>query len=159
MNEILKSKIFKWSLMVLGELVVLVLVFGTGVKVGAWKARFSYQWGDNYQKNFVGPHRGIMGFRDRGFMGGHGISGSIIALGNNALTIQSSDGIERFIVLTDDTTIIRFRESLRPEELRVDDQVVVIGRPNDTGQIEAKFIRVMPYPMLFSISPTDTRQQ
>ena len=160
MNEILKSKIFKWSLVVLGELMILTLTFGAGVKVGAWKARFSYHWGENYQKNFISPHRGMMGFRDREFMGGHGITGSIIARDAGTLTIKSSDGVERFIVLKNDTAIMRFREAIRPENLRIDDQVVVIGQPNDAGQIEAKLIRVMPYPMPFHtpLSPTDTRQ-
>ena len=162
MNELLKSKVFKWSLVVLGELVVLALVFGMGVKVGVWKARFSYQWGENYQKNFVGPHRGMMQnfFRDRGFMGGHGIAGSIIARDAVALTLKSIDGVERFIVLKSDTAIMRFREAIRPEDLQVGDQVVVLGRPNDAGQIEAKLIRVMPYPMPFQMpmSPTGTRQ-
>jgi hypothetical protein len=50
------------------------------------------------------------------------------------------------VVIKEDTAIMRFRETIKPSDLKVDDSIVVIGEPNDAGQIEAKFIRVMPSP-------------
>jgi hypothetical protein len=40
--------------------------------------------------------------------------------------------------------IERLRETVKISDLKVDDFVVVIGEPNDSGQIEAKFIRLLP---------------
>ena len=46
--------VLKWIIIGLAGFVVLVLVFGAGVKVGTLKARYSYKWAENYHKNFAG---------------------------------------------------------------------------------------------------------
>ncbi|MDP3784511.1 MAG: hypothetical protein Q8R12_00280, partial [bacterium] len=64
--------------------VIIVLVFGAGVKVGTIKARYSYKWAENYHRNFAGPRDGF--FSDwrnspRGeFINAHGVFGEIIEL-------------------------------------------------------------------------------
>ncbi len=58
--------------------------------------------------------------------------------------IKGSDNAEKIVSVKDDTAINRFREKIKVGDLKIDDQIVVIGEPNDLGQIEAKLIRVIP---------------
>ena len=46
------------------------------------------------------------------------------------------------------------KSNITTNDLKLGDFVVVIGTPNAQGQIEAKFIRVMPAGM--PVSPTQT---
>jgi hypothetical protein len=55
--------------------------------------------------------------------------------------------LEKIIVLQDSTDIRRFRDVIKSSDLKVDDNIVVIGEPNAKGQIEAKLVRVMPVQM------------
>ena len=65
MNEEKIKKIFqnhdvlKWVIIGLAGFVVLILVFGAGMRIGTLKARYSYRWAENYQKNFAGPRDGF----------------------------------------------------------------------------------------------------
>ncbi len=55
--------------------------------------------------------------------------------------------MEKIILVKDDTEIRELRNALKIDDLKINDYVVVIGEPNDSGQIEAKFIRIMPAPL------------
>lgn len=148
-NKLFQSKAFKGVLFCVGAFVILSLIFGLGMFVGFRKAGHSYRWGENYERNFGGPPRGFvrgfMGdFMGRDFMGAHGIAGQIIKIDSSTLVIKGRNNIEEIVVIKNDTVITRFRETVKLSDLKVDDQIVVIGQPNNTGQIEAKFIRVMP---------------
>ena len=53
--------ILKWIIVGLAVFVVLILVFGAGIKVGTMKAKYSYHWAENYHRNFGGPRGGFLG--------------------------------------------------------------------------------------------------
>ena len=129
---------------------MLLVVLGVGMFIGFRKADFSYRWGENYYRNFGGPPGffGDLGGRD--FMDAHGVSGQIIKIDGQTLTIKGRDNTEKIVVIGNDTLIRRGSDTIKPSDLKVDDNIVVIGQPNNTGQIEAKLIRVMPYPLPFS---------
>lgn len=153
-NKFFQSKTFRISLIVIGALIVLLFVFKTGVFVGYKKAQFSYRWGENYHRNFAGPRGGFFGdFRrgpgDRDYINAHGTFGSIIkidpATGSGqaaTLIVKGSDNVEKTILVSDKTTITSRREAIKINDLKVDDRIVIIGSPNEQGQIEAKLIRV-----------------
>src|SRR3990167_8761290 len=151
MNEEKIKKIFqnrdvlKWVIIGLTGFVVLVLVFGAGVKVGTLKARYSYRWADNYHKNFAGPRGGFLGdwqrFPAGDFISGHGAFGEIIEVKDNGFVIKGRENVEKVIVTDEETTITKGRETIK-DGLKVGDRIVIIGTPNDEGQIEAKLIRV-----------------
>lgn len=152
-DKILQSRKFVIVMVTLFGLALMVGVFIGGVAVGLHKARFSYAWGDNYERNFVGPRSGPMGMM-RGFFGrdlfdAHGSAGDIIKIADNTLTIKENGNTEKSVLVGDGTTIQQFRQTIKLSDLKTGDRVVVIGEPNDQGQIEAKFIRVMPL-----VSPT-----
>jgi hypothetical protein len=62
------------------------------------------------------------------------------------LVIRGGDGVEKIALIKEDTAIKRFRETVKISGLKVDDYMVAIGEPNDAGEIEAKFIRLLPSP-------------
>jgi hypothetical protein len=149
--KFLKSKIIIVVIITLFGLALLVGIFSIGMAVGYRKARFSYAWGENYHRNFGGPREGFLGnIRDFGggdFIEGHGAFGQIVKVDNQMIILKGRDNIERIILVKDDTSLERFRDSISLDDLKADDYIIVLGSPNDLGQIEAKFIRVMPAPL------------
>jgi len=144
-SSLFQSKGFKIVVAVVSALVLLLVGFKAGMEVGHRKARFSYGWGENYQRNFAGPPRGFdRNFGDRRFMEASGVSGQILKIEGQNLTIKGRDNMEKMVVVNDKTTFERFRDKVSLADLKVDDLVTVIGNPNETGQIVAKFIRLMP---------------
>jgi len=137
--------VLKWVIIGLAGFVILVLVFGAGVKVGTLKAQYSYRWADNYHKNFAGPRGGFFDdwrrFPAGDFLSGHGAFGEIIEMKDNGFVIKDRENAEKVIVTNENTTITKGREKIK-DGLKVGDRVVIIGSPNEEGQIEAKFIRV-----------------
>lgn len=142
----------KWIIIGLGSFMVLILVFGAGVKVGTIKARYSYRWAENYHRNFAGPRGGF--FSDwrsspRGeFINAHGVFGSIIKIDGNTIITKGRDDVEKAILVSDNTVIQKGRETVKLSDLKTDDRVVIIGSPNEQGQIEAKLIRVFSGEMM-----------
>jgi len=141
--------VLKWIVIGLAGFVIIVLVFGTGMFVGQMKARFSYRWAESYHKNFAGPEGGFFGdWRTLpppgDFIEGHGTFGEIIKINDSDLIVKGQGDVEKVILITKDTTIERGRDTLKKEELKVGDSIVIIGSPNEQGQIEAKLIRVFP---------------
>src|SRR3989344_8606126 len=122
--------VLKWVIIGLAGFVVLVLVFGAGVKVGTFKARYSYRWADNYHKNFAGPRGGFLGdwqkFPAGDFISGHGAFGEIIEIKDNGFVIKGRENVEKVIIIDEDTTITKGREAIK-SWLKVGDRVVIIG--------------------------------
>lgn len=152
-----ESKNFKKVIYVLGAVVILALVFQAGMVVGFKKASFSRDWGNNYERNF-GPKREVSRFLKDGMRdipNAHGAIGKIIKVEFPNIVVLDKDQTEKIIIIKDDTSILERKEILSKESLKVDQFIVVIGNPNDQGQIEAKMIRIMPSPsgMMNIINP------
>lgn len=146
-NKFFQSRTLKITLGTIVVIIIFLLVFDLGVMVGLRKANFSYKWGENYHRNFAGPRGGFLkdfGRGGRDFIGAHGVFGQIIKIDGSTVIIKGRDNLEKIVVIKEDTAIMRFRETIKSSDLKVDDFIVVIGEPNDAGQIEAKFIRVVP---------------
>lgn len=138
--------VLKWVIIGLGGFVALVLVFGAGVKVGTIKAMYSYHWAENYHRNFAGPRGGFFSdwrnFPRGEFINAHGVFGSIIKIDGNTIITKGRDDVEKTVLVSDNTVIQKGRETIKLSDLKVDEGIVVIGSPNEEGQIEAKLIRV-----------------
>lgn len=150
----------KWLAIILGSLVVVLAVFQLGMYVGFKKAGFSYRWADNYQRSFGMPRGGFWReVEGRDFMGGHGVSGKVIKVEGNIIYVTGSDNIEKVVSTNETTRIVKAREVINITNLKVDDQIVVIGSPSDNGVIEAKMIRVfggnLPPPRDKDFAPGD----
>jgi hypothetical protein len=153
-QEVLKSRGFKIAALVVGALLLMLVSFAGGVATGFHKARFSYEFGKNYERNFVGGPfqgpgmmdqgpRGMMdNFRGQGFRNAHGIAGTIISVADNKIVIKDRDGQENTISVSDKTLIKRGQDTISINDLKNDEQIVVMGRPGDNGTINADLIRV-----------------
>ncbi|MDR3519737.1 MAG: hypothetical protein P4L63_02535 [Candidatus Pacebacteria bacterium] len=130
----------------IGIMLVALLIFYAGVNVGFHKASFGRAWGENYERNFgFGPDHPLLGTDN--FPNANGAIGKIIKIELPTIIVQDKDNTEKVVLLGNDTKIEKAMTSIQQSDLSVNDFVVVIGSPNDQGQIEAKFIRVMPLGM------------
>lgn len=157
-NKFFQSKLFKVICWAIIGLIILLIGFKAGMFVGFKKANFSFKWGENYHKNFGGPPGGFLrDFQGRDFIEGRGDLGQIIKIDSIvststsastlSLIIKGRGDVEKIILVKDDAVIKSVRANIKPADLKVDDYIVVIGEPNDQGQIEAKLIRLSPLPM------------
>lgn len=149
----MKSKGFKIAALVVAFILVAFISFAGGMKIGSRKALFSCRWGENYERNFMGPRPpiGRSGFMDpmmrdfegRGFRNAHGLAGTVISIIDNKLIVKDEDNKENMVVVTDKTIINKTRfDNLKISDLKPDDKIVVMGKPDDNGIVNAVLIRV-----------------
>jgi hypothetical protein len=151
-KDFFQSKKFKTTLVVIGLAAVILAVFQIGMFVGFKKASFSNNWGNNYYRAFGEPQaRGgleKMGFPQggMGFTESHGVSGRVLRVAPHRLMIEGMDKVEKSVLIKDGTVIRRFRDDIDISKVQMDEIAVVLGSPNDNGEIEASFVRLMPPP-------------
>lgn len=152
-KNILQSKISPKVLWCIGALVAALCIFQAGIFVGYHKAAFSYRFGDNYHRTFGSPEGRGMGMMDRGefpgfppgeFTPAYGVTGTIIKVSLPTVIVAGTDKVEKIVVVNEKTMLRHFREDVKASDLKAGDTIVVIGSPNDSAQIEAKFIRILP---------------
>jgi hypothetical protein len=154
-QETIKTRNFKIAALAVGVIIIALVSFAGGVAIGFHKARFSYKFGENYERNFVGgpfqgpgmmegrgPQEMMRNFDGRGFRNGHGIAGSIISVVDNKIVIKDRAGQENTITVSDQTLIKSGQDTIKVADLKQDEQIVVMGRPGDNGTINADLIRV-----------------
>ena len=138
------SKIFLVVVIVLAELIVLLGVFRLGMVIGFRKATFSYRWGENYHQLFGGPRHGWGGeFGHDDYINSNSVVGSVLQANTSTLTVRGSNNVETSVVVTPTTVIQKNRQSINVADIQTNDQVVILGTPSSSGQVEAKFIRII----------------
>ncbi|MFA6257570.1 MAG: hypothetical protein WC671_00990 [Candidatus Paceibacterota bacterium] len=142
-KKVFESKVFIKILYGIAIAIVLLFVLSIGISIGFRKASFGRAWGENYTRNFgMMPNRQMFG-RDN-FPNANGAIGKIIKIELPTLIVEDKNNTEKLILIKEDTKIQKMMSVINASDLTVDDYVVVIGSPNNQGQIEAKFIRIMP---------------
>ena len=127
----------------IGIILIALFIFYAGIVVGLHKASFGRAWGENYERNFgFGPDHLLLG-KDN-FPNANGAIGKIIKIELPTIIVADKDNTEKVISINTTTQIQKMKENITTDDLKINDFVVVIGTPNEQGQIEAKFIRVMP---------------
>ena len=144
MSGFFTSKIIVSALIIVISIIVLTIVFEGGMAVGYRKALFSSQWGQNYENNFAGPPRPFIGAHPEDLLNSNGAAGTILSINAGTIIIRDNNNTEE-TVLASSTTIIRQEdETISISDLKPNDRIVIVGEPtSSTGQIEAKFIRVL----------------
>jgi hypothetical protein len=155
-----KTKVLIVAAIALGIIILMLGSFVGGVAVGSHKAKFSSDWGKNYEKNFMGPRPGEMGpggerggmmggmkgalknFEGRDFRNAHGLAGTIVSIADNNIIVKDKDGKENTAAVTDKTIIKNGRTDIQLSDLKADDQIVVMGGPDESGVVNAALIRV-----------------
>lgn len=148
-NNLSEPKIFKKVMYGCGILFITFFIFEAGMFIGFHKASFRHDFDDNFSRNFGPRYRGgMMESMPENFPNSHGVIGKIIKIELPTLIVADKDSVEKVVVIKDDTKIRYMREEETKDQLKLDDAIVVIGVPNQKGQIEAKLIRVLPYPKI-----------
>ena len=138
LKTIFQSKTFLIVIYVILGIVVGTAIFAAGISEGLHQARYNQDWRNHYLQNF-GPLHGIPPQP-------HGAIGKILSVQLPTITVEDRTNIEKTILVTD-TTKIRDAHALIPAtQLAPDEFIVVIGDPNTDGQIQARFIRIIPSP-------------
>lgn len=140
MKDLLQSSKLRAILWIIGAVIILFLAFGLGIAVGHRQTLFAGRFEENYYRNFYGPPMG-------GPPGGpvfnqHGVAGEVIDLSSSTISVKDFDGDEHSVMVLPDTVIREGNNTVTLGEIRVNDMITVIGAPNASGQIEARFIRV-----------------
>jgi hypothetical protein len=150
-KELLSSKRARVAALVIGGTLLFLAGFAGGMAAGFHKARFSYVWGEQYERNFTGPRprTGIEGFRDRfegrGFRNPHGLAGEVISVMNDALVVKDREGKENTVAVTDRTVIRRWRDVASLGDIGQGDRIVVLGGPGEDGTVNADLIRIFEH--------------
>lgn len=147
MKELIQSKKFILVASLTGILVLMLLSFALGLKVGMKKGLFSCNWGENYQRNFMPPmpddRRGFFpDFSDRGLRNGHGIFGIVIAVNDNNIIVKDREDRENTVNVSSQTDILSRADKLSLKDIKIGDRLIIIGRPGDQGAVNADFIRI-----------------
>lgn len=149
-DKILESKVFRAVILTIACIMVLLFVFGLGFSVGTRKADFSFKWAEQYHQNFAGPRDGFLGMGNimmqDNFIDANGVIGEVISINGSKITIKGRENVEKIVVADEGTIIMCQRKNFKLSELKTGDSVVIMGAPNNNGQIEADFIRIMPVP-------------
>jgi len=147
-RDIHKSKIVRGILIGIGVAVLILIIFQAGMVAGYHKARFGARFGDNFERNLIGPRGGGFGgkFITRGMPGGHGAAGEIISISLPQIVVAGPDNLEKTILVGTSTRIREFQDEITSDKLKAGNYIVVLGTPNNDGQINAKLIRLMPFP-------------
>lgn len=141
-NNFFGNKMAIVTIASLGGLILLVGTFAAGLNIGRREARFSESWGRYYPQNFgyvmPPPESGRMMM-----FNAHGVFGTILSIDKNTLTIKGTDNTEKTVLISSGTTIRQNTQDLKTMDLKVNQQIVVIGTPNEQGQINAELIRIL----------------
>jgi hypothetical protein len=145
LKEFVRSRQFTAVIIALGLVITLLIVLRLGIAIGYQRAIFASRFGEQYQNNFVGPRRTPPGFGGP-MMDAHGGFGEILKIDSNLITVRDQDGTEKSILSSTSTTIREFSNTLSLSDLKVGENIAVIGEPNSSGQVDARLIRVIPQP-------------
>ena len=147
-RDIHKSQKVRGILIGLGVAVLVLVIFQAGMVAGYHKAKFGARFGDNFERNFVGPKGGNFGDRlpGPGMPGGHGAVGEIVSIVLPQVVIAGPDNLEKTVLVGTSTMVREFRDEITADKLKVGDFVIILGNPNEEGQVDAKLIRLMPSP-------------
>lgn len=132
---------------ILGGLIVLLVVFRIGMFVGEKQANFTERWGANYGRFFGEPRSGFFGEAQPGNgapLHAFGNAGSVLSVASGSIVMETSDNVEKTVIVSSSTIIRDLASTVGIEDLRAGDPIVVIGDPGDNGAIDARLIRVFP---------------
>ncbi|HEU5114215.1 MAG TPA: hypothetical protein VFT82_00435 [Candidatus Paceibacterota bacterium] len=119
-----------------------LLIFQAGIFVGYHKALFSYRGGERFVSMMQGP-RMMQGYDDD-FSPSHGAFGRIVSVALPSFVVASPNNTEQTVYVGNGTVIRMFRNTASTSDIQPERYAAVLGEPDPSGFIEARFIRIMP---------------
>ncbi|OGO40607.1 MAG: hypothetical protein A2Z03_04005 [Chloroflexi bacterium RBG_16_56_8] len=124
----MRIKWLRYGLVIVGAVLALCIVFGAGIFVGRVSGRLVPR-----------PAPWFAAF----FSGAHGAVGTIRNIDGQTITLKLRDGSSQTVLFDRETRIEKNRQRLAFSDLKIGDQILVIGSPNDQGEIKARWVRVL----------------
>jgi len=124
----MKSKWLRYGLIIAGSVLALVVVFGAGIFVGRATSR---------------PGSPPFPFVPLLLKGSHGAVGTVSQIDAQTITVELRDGLSQVILVDSQTHLEKNRQRITLTDIKIGDQLQVVGSPADQGGITAKWIRVM----------------
>jgi hypothetical protein len=153
-KDIFQSETYSKLIKVLAVLFVVLIIFATGMYAGYSKAEFVYNWRNNYTRSINDPLSPFAPFEhDMDDTNPHGAIGTIVSTNFPSFIVKGPHQAEEIVVVGSSTMVRNMRAPTSTDILRPGEQVIVIGQPDQSGRIQATFVRVMPKPPQFSTSP------
>ncbi|MEI6305029.1 MAG: hypothetical protein WCP09_03390 [Candidatus Taylorbacteria bacterium] len=144
-KEFVQSKHFSKIIYTIGGLLVALVIFQAGIFVGYRNAAFSISWDKAHYGNARDPRSIFAPFgRDADDMNPHGAIGEVISVKLPLVMVKGPSGNEAIILIGSTTSIRSMRNQASTSDIRIGEQLVTVGTPDDQGQIHATLIRIMP---------------
>jgi hypothetical protein len=141
-KKIISSPSVRWTLTGIGVVLLFMLIFHAGFVAGM-RTQFPPMPGD-IRFGIRTPGFGNVEL-PRGFVpNGHGSVGIVQEIGTSSLELLTRDGMTLGIRATGETVIFAGREEAAFSVIKIDDQLVVLGRPEGAEMINADVIRIVP---------------
>jgi len=139
MSGLLESKKTRAVLAALCIAMGILVAFGFGVLVGFRHAVFTSRVGENY-------YRVLYGAMPRGMPSGsaHGAVGAVLDVATATIMVQDLDSDEVLVSIVPGTVVREAGATISISAIHVGDHITVIGSPGENGEIDARFIRVLP---------------
>ena len=82
----------------------------------------------------------------------HGVTGEVVDVATDTIVVRGSNGSEESVLIVSGTPIRDMNENISEQEIAPNDQIVVLGDPDQDGVVEARFVRIFnasssPLPM------------
>jgi len=143
-----KNSPLKIAAFVVGMLLFGAICFYAGLSAGFMRAKYTLDWGENFERNFGGPRHGFQKMPPPFFgdelRNGFGVNWNGTASDGEKLVVTDRDGKENTVVVGENTQVHYPKKDDSKNSIQIGDRVVVVGRPGAEGVINADFIRVFP---------------
>jgi len=129
----------------LALILIALIIFSAGIFVGYHKASFGRDWDNSYRQGPGNPNSPFAPFmRNDDNMNPHGAIGQIVSIKLPLMMIKGPNTAEQIVIIGSSTTLRMMRGTASTSDIKVGDFVTAIGEPNDRGEIQASFIRIIP---------------
>lgn len=147
MKEKKEFGLIQKMILVIGVIAVALVIFELGIAVGYNEAVFSGNWSMAYMRSFNDRDSIFAPFlRDTDDVNPHGALGEIVKVNLPQILVKGQTSAEQVIVVGSSTIIKEMRNVASTSDLVSGAQVIVIGRPDGKGGVDAAFIRIVPPP-------------
>ena len=146
-KKIFETKTYTHILTIVAIFLIAWVIFATGIFIGYHKATFSRDWDDTYHEGMMNPNSPLAPFTyNTDGANPHGTMGEIISIHMPVIMIKGSNNAEQVVIISS-STIIRLLHNIASTSAIQSGQFgVVIGEPDNRGEIQASFIRIVPPP-------------
>jgi hypothetical protein len=145
MTKYLQNPKTKVTVTIIIALIIIIVAFECGAQYGFRKASFVNTWNSGIGRGMHDPRFMFAPFSKRNDDARpNGIVGEIVSLQLPSIMIKGKTTAEEVIIVNPQTIIHKMRDVATTTDLKIGDTIVVIGKPNTDGQIQASFVRILP---------------